>query len=57
MTILPACVTVSVADELVPVTVVLEMVPAPVLVESAVKVTGLLEPPLLAVSVIVMPGA
>ncbi len=53
---LPACVTVNVADEVVPVTVVLEKVPAPVLDESTVKAAGLLEPPLDTLTVIVSPG-
>ena len=56
MTMLPACVTVNVADELVPVTVVAEIVPAPVLDASTVKTAGLLDPPLVTVSKIVSPG-
>ena len=53
---LPACVTVSVADEEVPVTVVAENVPVPVLDESTVKATGLFDPPLVTVTAIVSPG-
>jgi hypothetical protein len=53
---LPACVTVNVAEEVVPVTVVAEKVPVPVLDASTLKATGLLEPPLDTLTVIVSPG-
>jgi hypothetical protein len=56
MTMLPAWVTVRVAEEVVPVTVVAEKVPVPELDVSTVKAAGLLEPPLVTLTVIVSPG-
>jgi hypothetical protein len=49
-------VTVSVADEVLPVTVVVEMVPAPVLDASTVKATGVEAPPPSALRLTVNPG-
>ena len=54
---MPAVVTVSVAVEVLPVTVVVEMVPAPVLDASTVKTTGVEAPPPSALRGTVNPGA
>ena len=52
----PAVVTVSVAVEVLPVTVVVETVPAPVLDASTVKTTGVEAPPPSALRLTVSPG-